>query len=96
MRNAIVSNSYAVIGVGGGAGTLCEYAFAWSFKRLIIAFENTGGWSEKLAGTRIANDNRYPNIPEDKVYGVTSADEAIELLNKYIDEYTVRHIGIVE
>lgn len=96
MRNAIVSNSYAVIGVGGGAGTLCEYAFAWSFKRLIIAFENTGGWSEKLAGTRIADDNRYPNVPEDKVYGVTSADEAIALLNKYIDEYTTRHIGIVE
>ena len=96
MRNAIVSNSYAVIGVGGGAGTLCEYAFAWSFKRLIIAFENTGGWSEKLAGTKIANDNRYPNIPEDKVYGVTSAAQAIELLNKYIDEYTTRHIGIVE
>ena len=96
MRNAIVSNSYAVIGVGGGAGTPCEYAFAWSFKRLIIAFENTGGWSEKLAGTRIADDNRYPNVPEDKVYGVTSADEAIALLNKYIDEYTIRHIGIVE
>lgn len=96
MRNAIVSNSYAVIGVGGGAGTLCEYAFAWSFKRLIIAFENTGGWSEKLAGTKIADDNRYPNIPEDQVYPVTSADEAIALLNKYIDKYTTRHIGIVE
>lgn len=96
MRNAIVANSYAVIGVGGGAGTLCEYAFAWSFKRLIIAFANTGGWSEKLAGTKIANDIRYPNIPEDKVYSVTSADEAIALLDKYIDEYTIRHIGIVE
>jgi uncharacterized protein (TIGR00725 family) len=96
MRNAIVSNSYAVIGVGGGAGTLCEYAFAWSFKRLIIAFENTGGWSEKLAGTKIADDNRYPNIPEDQVYPVTSADEAIALLNTYIDKYTTRHIGIVE
>ncbi len=96
MRNAIVSNSYAVIGVGGGAGTLCEYAFAWSFKRLIIAFENTGGWSEKLAGTKIAGDNRYPNVPEDKVYGVTNADEAIALLNKYIDVYTTRHRGIVE
>lgn len=94
MRNALVANAYAVIGVGGGAGTLCEYAFAWSFKRLIIAFENSGGWSEKLAGTRIDSTNRYPDIPEDKVYAVTDVDEAMELLNKYIDKYTVRHTGI--
>ncbi|MBQ5927084.1 MAG: acyl-CoA synthetase, partial [Clostridia bacterium] len=30
LRNALVANADAVIGVGGGAGTLCEYAFAWS------------------------------------------------------------------
>ncbi|MBR2646551.1 MAG: acyl-CoA synthetase [Clostridia bacterium] len=96
MRNAIVANAYAVIGVGGGAGTLCEYAFAWSFKRLIIAFKNTGGWSEKLADTRIASDIRYPDIPEDKVYGVESAEEAIALLDKYVDRYTLRHVGIKE
>ena len=66
LRNALVANAYAVIGIGGGAGTLCEYAFAWSLKRLIIAFENSGGWSEKLANVRIADD-RYPDIPEDRV-----------------------------
>lgn len=94
MRNAMVANAYAVIGVGGGAGTLCEYAFAWSFKRLIIAFENTGGWSEKLANTRIDSAVRYPEIPEDRVYGVSSAEEAVKILNENIDRYTARHTSI--
>ena len=94
MRNALVANAYAVIGVGGGAGTLCEYAFAWSFNRLIIAFKNTGGWSEKLADTRLASGVRYKDIPEDKVFGVDNADDAIHILNKYIEKYTSRHQGI--
>lgn len=95
MRNALVANADAVIGVGGGAGTLCEYAFAWSFKRLIIAFENSGGWSEKLAGTRMDDTVRYPSVPEDKVYAVKTADEAIALLDKYLATYTDRYKGIV-
>ena len=94
MRNALVANAYAVIGVGGGAGTLCEYAFAWSFNRLIIAFKNTGGWSEKLADTRLASGVRYKDIPEDKVFGVDNANDAIQILNKYIEKYTSRHQGI--
>lgn len=94
MRNAIVANAYAVIGVGGGAGTLCEYAFAWTFNRLMIAFKNSGGWSEKLADKKLADDNRYPEIPDDRVYGVTTAEEAIRILNENVDKYTSRHEGI--
>ena len=94
MRNALVANADAVIGVGGGAGTLCEYAFAWSLKRLIIAFENSGGWSEKLAGTRLDDTVRYDDLPDDKVYAVKTADEAIAILNEYIDDYVSRHSGI--
>ena len=96
MRNAMVANAYAVVGIGGGAGTLCEYAFAWSMNRLIISFENSGGWSEKLAGTRLDDTNRYPDIPEDKVYAVTTAEQAVELLNKYIDRYNKRHTSITK
>ena len=96
MRNALVANAYAVIGVGGGAGTLCEYAFGWSFNRLIIAFENSGGWSEKLANTRMDSSVRYPDIPEDKVYGVTNVEDAIKILNENIDRYTSRHKPISE
>ncbi len=95
MRNALVANAYAVIGIGGGAGTLCEYAFAWSFDRLIIAMKNTGGWSEKLADTQIAND-RYPEIEDDRVYGAETVDEAIQILNEKINVYTNRHQYIKE
>ncbi|MGN1062029.1 MAG: acyl-CoA synthetase [Candidatus Scatosoma sp.] len=94
MRNALVANADAVIGVGGGAGTLCEYAFAWSFNRLLIAFENSGGWSEKLANTRLDDVIRYVNIPDDKVFGVTTPQEAINILNERIGLYTKRHQGI--
>lgn len=94
LRNAIVANADAVIGVGGGAGTLCEYAFSWSLKRLIIAFENSMGWSEKLAGTRIVEEPRYPDIPEDKIFAVTTPEQAIEILKEYIDRYDDRHTGI--
>ena len=94
MRNALVANAYAVVGVGGGAGTLCEYAFAWSLNRLVIAFKNSGGWSEKLADTRLSNDIRYPQIEDDRVYAVTTAEEAIKILNEKIELYNDRHDGI--
>ncbi|MBQ8374459.1 MAG: acyl-CoA synthetase [Clostridia bacterium] len=94
MRNAMVANAYAVVGVGGGAGTLSEYAFAWSLNRLVIAFKNSGGWSEKLADTRLSDDVRYEGIEDDRVYGVESAEEAIKILNEKIDLYDDRHGGI--
>ena len=31
MRNALVANASAVVAIGGGAGTLSEMAFAWTF-----------------------------------------------------------------
>ncbi len=94
MRNAMVANAYAVVGIGGGAGTLSEYCFAWTFNRLVIAFENSGGWSEKIAGTRLDDSVRYPNILDDKVYAVKTAAEAIAILDKKIDLYNDRHDGI--
>jgi hypothetical protein len=61
---------------------------------LIIAFENSGGWSSKLAGTRLSDDIRYPEIADDRVYAVTTADEAIRILNEKINLYNDRHDGI--
>lgn len=94
-RNLIVANADAVIVVGGGAGTLSEAAFAWTLKRLVIAYKNVDGWSAKIADTRIDNRIRYENIPEDRVYGAESAEEAVSILDKYIDGYTDYHKGIV-
>ena len=94
MRNALVANADAVVGIGGGAGTLCEFAFAWSLKRLIIAYRNSGGWSGKLADTRLDDAVRYADIPEDKVFGVSCPQSMLEILERNIDRYTARHQGI--
>lgn len=93
-RNVIVANSDAVIAVGGGAGTLAEMSNAWPLKRLMIAFRNVDGWSAKLADTRLDHRIRYPEIEEDRVFGVDTADEAIALLEKYLNLYTATHTGI--
>lgn len=93
-RNVIVANSDAVIAVGGGAGTLAEMSNAWPLKRLMIAFSNVDGWSGKVADTRLDHRIRYPEIEEDRVFGVTSADEAIAILEKYLPLYTDSHYGI--
>ena len=93
-RNCITANADAVIAIGGGAGTLCEIAFAWSLGRLIIAFDNVLGWSSQLAGKPVDHRKRYKNIPNDCAYGVDSVEKAIELLNGNINLYNKRHRGI--
>ncbi len=80
-RNVIVANSDAVIAIGGGSGTLSEMAMAWIMQRLLIAFK-VEGWSGKLADQRIDDRIRYPKIPGDRVYGVETVDEAIQLLKR--------------
>ncbi len=93
-RNVIVANSDAVIAVGGGAGTLCEMCNAWPLKRLMLAAQNVDGWSNKVANTRLDHRIRYEEIEEDKIFGFETADEAIALLEKYIDKYAQTHLGI--
>ena len=44
-----------VISVEGSCGTLTELAYAWQYDKKIVACSFTGGWSEKLAGTKIDN-----------------------------------------
>ncbi|UCE74562.1 MAG: TIGR00725 family protein [Methanomassiliicoccales archaeon] len=93
LRNQIVANSDAVVVIGGGAGTLSEIAFAWMLKRLIIAYE-VEGWSGKLANTKLDNRIRYENIKDDKIYGVKSEEEVIDILNQLLPLYTRRHHGV--
>lgn len=90
-RNGITANADAVVAIGGGAGTLSEIALAWSLFRLIIAFDNVDGWSSKLAGEKIDNRVRYDDIPDDKVYGVSSVKEAINIINDNLAKYSKRH-----
>lgn len=95
MRNALVANASAVVAIGGGAGTLTEIAFAWTFGRLIVGVNNVGGWSGKLAGYKVDERVRYSEIENDMVYPATNGQEVVEIINKNIDKYYKRHKGIV-
>lgn len=92
-RNIIVVNCDAVIAIGGGAGTLSEIALSWSLYKLIIAYNNIEGWSKELAGKKVDNRIRYKDF-DDKVFGVSSEEEVILLLEKYINLYNRKHNGI--
>ena len=85
-RNALVAQADAVVAVGGGAGTLTEMGFAWISSRLLLAWRG-GGWSGRLADTRIDERIRWPDIPEDRVYGVDTAEETLALLERYLPRY---------
>ncbi|MEM6929631.1 MAG: acyl-CoA synthetase [Myxococcota bacterium] len=78
-RNGIVAHGEAVVAIGGGAGTLAEMALAWVFDRPVLAFR-VDGWSGKLADERIDDRIRFPGMPGDRVYGVSTAAEAVTVL----------------
>jgi uncharacterized protein (TIGR00725 family) len=92
-RNAIVANSDVVVAMGGRAGTLSEISFAWTFKRMIIAYD-IKGWSGKIAGTRI-DDRKRIDWEGDKVFKVKDAQEVIEHIQKYAHHYNKRHYSII-
>ncbi|MBR50143.1 MAG: acyl-CoA synthetase [Euryarchaeota archaeon] len=95
-RNAIVANSDAVIAVGGGAGTLSEIAYAWQFKRPIIA-TSVKGWSSKIAGHVVDNRIRLndPDI-DDIVFSCNTVEEIRSKLVEVLPKFTKRHSGIPE
>ena len=92
-RNALVANSDIVVAMGGQAGTLSEMAFAWTFRRMLIAYD-VPGWSGKLAGTRIDNRNRI-DWDGDIVFKVSDEKQVIELIQKHSHHYTRRHTSIL-
>ena len=80
-RNAlVVATSDIIISLEGGSGTLSEIALGWQLRRPIIALTNTGGWSSKLAGSRI--DYRGEN----EIFKADSVNMAIEIIKKLIDK----------
>lgn len=63
LRNKIIINTAdLVITIDGGAGTLNEISLAWKANKPIIALAKTGGWSAKLANTKIDNTRSEPII----------------------------------
>lgn len=93
-RNMLVAQADAVVAVGGGAGTLSEIALAWIHKRLIVGMR-CGGWSARLADQRVDGRVRYPQLPEDRVYGADSAAQVGALLARWLPLYSARDGRIV-
>jgi hypothetical protein len=88
-RNALVANSEVVVAIGGGAGTLSEIAFAWQFKRPIIAIGKEG-WANRLAGESL--DQRQ----ESSILDCTSSsiEEIVSQISNQIANQYKRHEGI--
>jgi uncharacterized protein (TIGR00725 family) len=85
-RNWLVAQADAVVAVGGGAGTLTELGFAWILDRLVLARRGEG-WAGRVADQRLDERVRFPAISDDRVYGVDSAEEAIDLLARLLPRY---------
>ncbi|MBX2797304.1 MAG: LOG family protein [Myxococcales bacterium] len=79
LRNGLVAHADAVVGIGGGAGTLSELALAWVLDRPVLAYR-TEGWSGTVADTKLDARVRFPDLVDDRVYGVETAAEVIVLL----------------
>ncbi len=94
-RNLVMAQADAVIAIGGGAGTLSEMAFAWIHRRLLVALR-CNGWSGRLADAPIDERTRNANIPEDRVYGADTAQEAVALVQRLRPLYDRTHRGICD
>ncbi len=85
-RDTIIANSEIVVAVGGGAGTLNELSAAWKLGRLCIAYDNVGGWSEKLAGLALDSKQIYEGV-DNKVFPAKCGQDVIDLINNYISKF---------
>jgi uncharacterized protein (TIGR00725 family) len=93
VRNSVVAHADAVVAIGGGAGTMSEICLAWIYKRLIIAMR-VEGWSGRIAGQRVDERVRYPEEPDDQVFGADSASDVVRLLGQRLPCYCGNHRGV--
>jgi len=74
-RNQIVvASSFAVIVIGGGAGTLSEIALASQINKPILLIKNTGGWADKLS------DDYLDSRENSRIYHVNDIHQLSKLL----------------
>lgn len=70
-----------------------EICLAWAYKRLIVAL-CVEGWSGKIADQRVDQFVRYLGEPDERVFGSTSASDAIGVIRARSDRYTAQHHGV--
>jgi len=79
-ETALVFSCDGIITISGGSGTLTEIAIAYQANIPIVAIENTGGWSNKLAGQFLDDRKRL------KIEKAIKPKEAVELILKLINK----------
>ncbi|MCK5855211.1 MAG: TIGR00725 family protein [Sulfurovaceae bacterium] len=76
----VVASGFAVIVIGGGAGTLSEIALASQIGKPILLIKKTGGWADKL------KDNYLDERENSPLYHINSLKELkiklLSLVNK--------------
>ena len=92
LRNGLVARADALVAVGGGAGTLSEMALAWVLRRLVVALR-VEGWSGRLAGAAVDPRPRFPAIPDDRVFGAATAEEAAAIVAARLPAYLAAREG---
>ncbi len=91
-RNLLVANQDGVVAVGGGSGTLAELAYAWQFRRPIVAVGDMG-WAGELAGRRL-DDRPRTDATGDQIHAAADAAEAVRLLEELIPLHPRRFPGL--
>jgi uncharacterized protein (TIGR00725 family) len=76
MTNVLAGD--VIIGIGGGAGTLSELAYAWCYRKPIVVADWSEGWSSKLADTLL--DERH----EMKLIGAKNIGELRDILDRTV------------
>jgi uncharacterized protein (TIGR00725 family) len=92
LRNGLVARADALVAVGGGAGTLSEMALAWILRRLVVAVR-VGGWSERLADSAVDPRPQFGAIPDDRVFGAATAEEAVAVVMERLPGYVAARGG---
>jgi uncharacterized protein (TIGR00725 family) len=65
----VVASGFAVVVLGGGAGTLSEIALASQFNKPILLMKGSGGWADKLT------DEYLDQRCNSKIYHINTLDE---------------------
>jgi uncharacterized protein (TIGR00725 family) len=95
-RNAVVGHCDVVIGVGGGAGTLSELCVGWGLHRLVMimhpSFGSTSAFADRPIDTRVRMPKGLlpPDTGDDRLFAVSSAQEALDLADRLLPIYLAR------
>lgn len=76
----LVNSCDAVVAISGGSGTLNELTVAYQLNIPMVALENCGGWSQKLANQYFDSRKRL------LIIGAKSPEEAINKVIQILDE----------